>query len=165
MSEERQLVSARVDKDTYEAAKKRLDHGGVSREIRQTIEAIAHGAVESEKERLKQQLEEERKERSRLRNERAEIDRKLENKDRVIERLENRLDAVRDKEGEYEGALQMIESDYLLEGGHVFLEHKQIQKAAGLGNCDPEDVIADLKERNPAVPNEQFERANQQPTN
>lgn len=155
---ETQQVTARVDKEAYEAAKKHLEHGGITREIRNTINAIAFGETTAEKEQLKQRLAQEREERSELRSQRAQVDRKLENKDRIIERIESRLDTLRDKEGEYEGALQMIESDIINEHKNVFVGHDQVKNAAEMGNCTQEDVIDDLKERNPDIPDQRFER-------
>lgn len=160
MSErDKQQVAAEVDRETYEAAKKRLDYGGISKLIRESLQAVAYGESYNEKQRVKARLEQEREERTELRNKRADIDRQLENKDRVIERLENKLDSIRDKEGEYDGFLQSLETEMHESGLRVFPEHKQVKKAATLGNCEPEDVIADLKERNPDLPEQQFEPA------
>jgi hypothetical protein len=50
----------------------------------------------------------------------------------------------------------MIEEDMHEHGACVFEDHKKVQRAAMLGECSAEDVLADLKERNPELSANQF---------
>jgi predicted nuclease with TOPRIM domain len=156
MTDDKTRVNAKIDKDVYETAKAKLDHGGISREIRKTFQRIAHGAEVSEREQIKDRRKEWRDDRRELKHERQAINNQLDELEVKIERAENRLDDLRDKQGEYEGALQMIEDGMHEHGERVFPGHKKIQRAAELGECDAEDVISDLQERNPDLPDEQF---------
>lgn len=149
-------VYAEVPKRSKKIAKRKLEHGGLTREIRECIERIAHGAEVSEKQRLKDDLEEMRDERQGLKQERSRIDDDLDALERKIERAENKLDQLRDKEGEYEGALRMIEESMHEDGMCVFEGHGQVQEAAELGNCSQDDVVNDLKNRNPTLPDSRF---------
>jgi len=158
--EDMEQINVKVPARTKELAKQRLEHGGITRVVRESLTRVAHGEEASEKERVKDHLEELRDERRELKNERNQIDDKLDELDVKIERAEDRLDELRDKEGEYEGALQMIESAIRGEDRerpmNVFVGHGQVEHAAELANCSQEDVIEDLKERNPNLPDSRF---------
>lgn len=149
-------INVRVPAETKELAKRKLDHGGLTRVVRERLMEIAHGAEITEKARLKQHLEELREERRELKRRRADIDDRLEELEGKIARAEDRLDSIRDREGEYEGALQMLEAEMHDTGMHVFEDHAKVQEAALVGQCSPEDVLDDLRERNPNLPEEQF---------
>lgn len=148
---DRRLVTFRCEEPTVETAKQKLDHGEMSERLRETLEAIAHGADVAEQSRLKDRLrdlrEEKREKESEIRalqNDRDEIDRN-------IERIEQRLDELLDQQGEYDGALAMLESE-LHEGGYVWPAKPSVREAAQVGQTTPENVIQDLKERNSEVP-------------
>jgi len=149
-------VYVQVPKHTKELAKSKLEHGGLSRVVREKLTQVAHGAETSERERIKDNLQELRDDRRQLKNKREAINDKLEELEIKIQRAEDRLDDLRDKEGEYEGALQMIEDEMHEQGARVFPEHKAVERAARLGECDELDVIRDLEDRNPDLPEEQF---------
>jgi chromosome segregation ATPase len=154
--DETERVAADVSKDTKEKVKAKLDHGGISREIRKRMREIAHGGDVTERERLKDTLTEKRKQRRQKKSKRDSLNDELDELEIEIERLESDLDDLRDRQGEYEGALQMLEEDMQEHGESVFPAHKKVQHAATLGDCSPEDVIADLKERNPDLPDSRF---------
>jgi len=59
------------------------------------------------------------------------------------------------REDKYETSLEMLE-ETLRDGGHVFEDHGQVMKAAKIGGKEAEDVIRELKERNPSVPDHAF---------
>lgn len=154
----RRQVVFRMDDATVEQAKQKLDHGEMSERLRQTLTAIAHGADASERERVKDRLQDARADRDELQSEIRTKQQQLQTKEREIERLEERLDALMDQESEYDGFLQGIEQD-LADGMHVFQGHQKIERAAELGDCSQQDVLDDLRERNPSLPSGQFEAA------
>jgi len=157
--EETERVTAEVPKRDKEIAKAKLDHGGISREIRKTITRIAHGVEISERERLKEDIETWRDQRRKKVHEKQSIENEIDEYNVKIERAENQLDELRDKQGEYEGALQMVEDDMHEHGMSVWPDHGKIEHAASLGGCNPKDVINDLQDRNPDLPTEQFSRS------
>lgn len=156
MSENVEQINVEVPATTKELAMRELEHGGLTRVVRETLERVAHGEQSTEIERVKDQLSDLRDTRQDLQKERNAIDDKLDDVERKIERAESRLDELRDKEGEYDGALQMVEERMHSDGMRVFPEHAKIQDAASVGDCSPEDVIDDLRERNPELPDTQF---------
>jgi chromosome segregation ATPase len=154
--EETESVHVEVPKSTKELAKEQLEHGGLTRVVREELERIAHGSETSEKQRLQDHLQDLRDERKHLKTERTEIDNQIDDLEVKIERIENKLDNIRDREGEYEGALRMIEEMMEKHGMNVDVGHGKVEDAARVGNCTPEDVIADLKDRNPQYGPERF---------
>jgi len=153
---EKQQVGAEIPQSTYRVVKERLDHGEITHEIRQLMDRLAHGDTTSRKKRLQDELEELRQKRETAQRKRNDLDKKIENLNSSIERAERKLDEVRDREGRYEATLEMIENGPIEDGKHVFETHKQIQKAAEVGDCDPKDVLEDLKSRNPELPESRF---------
>jgi len=160
MSESRSQVNFTVDAEAHERAKRRSEYGELSERLRQTINELAYGTEVTERKRLKEKLED-------LRGDKRDVDKEIEDLrhqrdelEREISRVEDRLDALMDTEGEYEGFLQAIESD-LHEGMRFDPGHGKIERAAELGDCDEQDVIDALRERNPEVPNIAFKTATQ----
>jgi len=165
MTDNDKLVNFKAPETTVEEAKSGLDHGELSEELRATVQRLAHGADVAEETRLTDRLQTLREERRNKRQERENIEQELEELNRDIERVEQRLDALRDQQGEYDGVLAMLEED-LNDGVRILGGSDKIKRAAKLGDCDVEDVIADLKERNPNLPDAAFERADaQEPAN
>jgi chromosome segregation ATPase len=153
-----------ADSTTVEEAKQKLDHGEMSELLRETLDRVAHGADVTEEKRLTDRLQTLREERRQLRRERDEVESDLEEINRKIERVEQRLDDLREQEGEYDGVLAMLEAD-LHDGVRVMEGTPKVEKAARIGDCSAADVIADLRERNPDVPDAAFRaaRENEEP--
>lgn len=158
MTEHDKQVAFNANSETVAEAKAKLDHGEMSEVLRDALERVAHGADVAEEKRLTDRLETLREDRRDLRHERDGIEKALEEKNREIERVERRLEQLREQEGEYDGVLAMLEED-LNDGVRVMLGTDKVQRAARIGDCDPEDVISDLKERNPEIPDKAFRSA------
>ena len=144
-----------VDEATLEEAKSGLDRGDLSDELRNTVDRLAHGADVAEETRLQDRLETLRGDRRRKRQERDNVEQELEELNRDIERVEQRLDALREQDGEYDGVLAMLEEE-LHDGVRILGGGDKIKKAARIGDCTTDDVIDDLKERNPDVPKKAY---------
>ena len=153
-------VGFEVDKDTVETAKQKLEFGEMSQRLRETLEAIAHGTEVAEETRLTDRLQTLREERRSLRQQRDEVENGLDEVNRKIERVEQRLDSLREQDGQYDGVLAMLEED-LHSGIRILGGSDKIKRAAKLGDCSVDDVVADLKERNPDVPDKAFRPAEQ----
>jgi len=155
MSENTKRSTFLVDEQTLEEAKSKLDRGELSKELRQTVQRLAHGTDVAEETRLTDRLQTLREDRRGLRQERDNIECELDEINRKIERVEQRLDNLRDQQGEYDGVLAMLEED-LHSGIRILGGSDKVAKAASIGDCDKGDVIDDLKERNPDVPAKAF---------
>lgn len=155
MTEDKSQINFTVSKDAKELAKEKLDHGELSTELRETIQRIAFGEEISKRERARKRLAELRDEKDRLRSKKREVEAELEDIEQQITRIEERLENMERREDKYETSLEMLE-ETLYEGGHVFPDHGQVIKAAKIGGKDKEDVIDELKERNPRVPDHAF---------
>ena len=158
MSEKR--ATFLVNESDYELAQSKLDHGEMSELLRQTVRGVAVGSNTTERERKQELLEDKRKA---VRDIDREIDDLENDKDelfREIERIERRLNELIDQDGEYDGVLAMLEED-LHSGIRILGGSDKVAKAAQIGDCSREDVVADLKERNPDVPDKAFRPAEQ----
>jgi len=158
MTKHDKTVNFKANSETVELAKNKLEYGEMSELLRETLDRVAHGADVAEETRLKDALEAIRESKRDLREERQHVERQLEEKSREEERIEQRLDALREQEGEYDGVLAMLEED-LHEGVRIMEGSNKVKRAAAIGDCDPEDVLADLKERNPDVPDKAYRQS------
>jgi len=158
MKENEKRTTFIVDKETLEQAKSGLDRGDLSSELRNTVERLAYGADVAEETRLADTLKTLREDRRSLRQEKSNIQSKIDEKNRKIERVEQRLDQLRDREGEYDGVLAMLEED-LSDGVRIMEGTDKVKRAASIGDCEPSDVIEDLQERNPEIPDKAFRKA------
>jgi chromosome segregation ATPase len=154
MSDDAQ-INFNVDSDAKKLAKEQLDYGELSERLRETVEQIAFGEEVSKHTQLQERLRTLREKKDDLRAQRRELDAQLETVEQDIARIEEQLSELDKREDRYEAALEMLE-ETLAEGGRVFPDHGQVVRAARLGDVDEQQVIADLKERNPSVPEHAF---------
>lgn len=160
MTNNRKRSTFLVDEQTLEQAKDGLERGELSKELRATVERLAHGEEVAEETRLTDRLKTLRENRRGLRQDRDSIETELDEVNRKIERVESRLDNLREQQGEYDGVLAMLEED-LHSGVRIIGGSAKVVKAANIGNCTKEDVVQDLQERNPDVPDKAFRPAKQ----
>lgn len=153
--DDRTQVHFTVDRNAKELAKEKLEFGELSNLLRDEVHRVAFGEEISKREQLQERLNQLREERDELRSEKRQIETDIEEKETEIARVEERLSGLERKEDRYEATLEMLE-ETLLEGGRVFEDHGQVIKASKVGGKEPEDVIAELKERNPNVPDHAF---------
>jgi len=152
------LVNFKADEKLHNAAKQNAEHGELSQRFREVLKELAYGAAATERERVQERLTSLRDQRrdvdadiQRLKSKRDELDRK-------IERAERKLNELQELDGKYDGMLETIESQ-LHDGVRFPPGGPPIQKAAGIIDATADDVIADLKERNPDVPDAAFRPA------
>lgn len=155
MSEHDAQINFTIDGDAKDLAKDKLDYGELSERLRETVEQIAFGEEVSKHTQLQQRLQTLREKKDDLRAQRREIDAQLETVEQDITRIEEQLSELDKREDKYEAALEMLE-ETLAEGGRVYPDHGQVVRAARIGDVDEDHVIADLKERNPSVPEHAF---------
>ena len=150
-------VGFEVDEQAYEMAKEKLDYGEMSEILREAIHEVAFGSRTTEQQRVKDRLKELREKKRKKQREIRDAQQEVDEIERKIERCEDRLDELQEQDGEFDGALELLESQ-LEEGSRVFVGHGQVEQAAELGKCTQEEVIQTLKQRNPDLPDEAFRR-------
>lgn len=155
MSEEKEQINFTVEAGAKDLAKEKLDHGELSTELREKIHQIAYGEEISKRERLHKQLAELRDEKDSKRAKIRELQAEVEEIEGKIARKEERLDGMERREDKYEATLEMLE-ETLYSGGRIFEDHGQVMKAAKIGGKETEEVIEELQERNPSVPEHAF---------
>jgi len=155
MSDDMKYVGFNAPRESVEKVKSDLEHGGLSRILRERLEEAAYGVEVAERTRVKENLRDLREERRGIESKISKLQNDREEKDREIERLEQKLDRLAEQDGEYDGHLQSIEAN-LHDGKSVFTGHPLVKSAADAGDCDETDVIQDLQERNPELPESQF---------
>lgn len=155
-SNDRTQVLFEADPEAYEIAKEKLEHGEMSEELRSRVNEIAYGITVGRQERLKEELHTLRDRRHSQVAERDALNADISETERKIERVEGKLDTLRDQAAEYNGALDTLESQ-LHEGERLFPKHDGVETAAQIGGKSIQDVLDDLRERNPDVPAYAFE--------
>lgn len=155
MSDGKSQVNFTVDENAKELAKEKLDHGELSAKLREAIHRVAYGEEISKRERLDRQLADIRDEKDSLRAQIRELQAELEEVESKEARIEERLDGMERREDKYEATLEMLE-ETLFAGGRVFEDHGQVVKAAKIGGKEPKDVIEELQERNPSIPDHAY---------
>ena len=155
--EEMVLVNAEVPKPVRDAAKEKLEYGGMSREIRELLTRVAFGEDLAQRSRLEQQLDALREQREELQRERREIDSKIENVDSRISGIETKLSSLSSREERYESKLEELEYRLRGEGTRLGPDSPVVKRVAKESETEPEGVIKDLKKRNPDVPDYAFE--------
>jgi chromosome segregation ATPase len=147
-----------MPKHLREAAKERTDHGELSERVRDLYRRIAFGEEVADHESAQRELHRVREEKDEARSDIRDRQADLEALERKETRLEERLNEHKSREDEYQGHLKSIEA-HLYDGGHVFPTHGLVKEASRTAECEPEEVIDDLKERNPKIPDYAFKQA------
>lgn len=149
-------VSHRVPKAHRDAAQNHTERGRLSEAVRAVYAAYAHGTdptAEIERSALERQHE-------RLCNHRDATDDRIADLEDRIGLIMERRKGASDRIEQYEDVLSRVEND-VRDGMNVFPDHGVIQRAATHGDTTPTDVIAELQDRNPDLPDHAFVAANQ----
>lgn len=138
-----------------EDAKRNTERGELAEDVRNLFRRRAYGhageADNSELERARAELEEVRDRLDDLRRERRQIDAEIESQESRATRLEERITRLEEQDGKFETVVETLES-ILLDGGRIFPERVDDDLDAG-------EVIDELKDRNPHVPEHAFDLA------
>jgi len=152
-------VVAQVPQSVKDAAKDKLEYGGLSREIQDTLERIAFGEELGQRSRLERRREELAEQLREKREKRRETDADIENLEQRIDAVENDLSNLTSREDKYEARLEALETRLRVEGQRLDPEHAAVRDAAVAAGVEPEGVVETLKERNPDVPAYAFQQA------
>ncbi len=156
--EESVRVVANVPKSVKETAKEKLEYGGISREIQETLERIAFGEELTQRSRLERQREELQEELQQKRERRRELDADIANIEQRIDGIDSKLNNITTREDKYEAKLEELEAMLRKDGMHITPDLPAVERAAKTGGVENEGVIQTLKERNPDVPTYAFEK-------
>lgn len=149
-------VNHRVPNHVRDAAQDKTEHGELSELVRNLYKRVAFGEDVAQHDTVKLELERVRDEKDDVRRQIRELEAELETIESKERRLEEKLSKHNSRQDKYEGHVESLESQ-LLDGTHISPSHPGVQRAANVGECDGEDVIDDLRERNPEVPDYAFE--------
>lgn len=148
-------ANALVDRQTYEDAKANADHGELSEAIRHAIRSVAYGSAIADARSLEIELDTLREEKSRIREQIRSLEAELDHVERREQRIEDEIAERRSADERYVGHLEQLEES-LADGQSVFAGHAAVRRAADAGGKTPDDVLTDLRERNPELPDEAF---------
>lgn len=157
--EDKVQVIVKVPKSVRDAAKEKLEHGGMSRELRDTLTRIAFGEDLNQRSRLERTRDELQNRINELRAKRRELDTEIDNLEMRREGINEKLTNVTTREDKFEAKLESLENRLLNEGQRLFETHAAVIEAAQTGAVETEQVIAMLKERNEEVPEYAFQEA------
>lgn len=150
--EETTRVVADVPVSVKDAAKEKLEYGGISREIQETLERIAFGEDLTQRSRLERQREELQEELRQKREQRRELDAEIENYEQRVSAIDDKLSNVTTREDKFEAKLEELEAKLRVDGMRLDPNHPAVARAAQTGGMEPEGVVETLKDRNPDVP-------------
>ena len=150
-------INVEVPESVRDTAKKNLDYGGLSREIRERLEEIAFGPELSHRSRLERQRADLKDRLRDVREKRRDLDAEIETLEEQIQAVDEKLGSITEREDKYEAKLEELESQLRRDGIRMYPGTPKVERAAATGGVEPEGVIKELKERNPDVPDYAFE--------
>lgn len=158
MSDDKNIVRTTVSVPEHlrEAAKRNSEHGEISERVRDVLREIAYGENIAEHERKKQELAQTRQKKDELRNKLTEIQAELENVERKERRLEEQIEQSQTTEQEYKTILQTLEAE-VRDGANITVQRRSVKNAAEIKGIEPEEVVGELKDRNPEIPEHAFQ--------
>lgn len=150
-------VVAQVPREVKDAAKEKLPYGGISEEIRDTLERVAFGEDLTKRSRLERRRDDLQDDLREKRAERRELDAEIETLEERIAGVDEKLATITTREDKYEAKLEELEAKLRHDGTRLDPDHAAVRRAAETGGVEPEGVVATLKQRNPDVPPYAFE--------
>jgi len=148
-------VNHLVPREAKERAQAVADWGELSTAVRQTYEAFARSAGDSDVVRLQAEVQ------------RVQVQRQ--SVEEQIELLESQLTTLSERESELQTRLDQAEAEAetdqqrmsellaaLDRGESVWPGHGLVEEAATINGCQPEDVLAELREERSHLPDERF---------
>jgi len=137
-------------------AKRNSERGELSEGVRDLFRRRAYGEAatsgNTELERMQAELRDVRNRIDDLRRERRQIDAEIESQETRETRLEERLSALEEKNDEFGTVIETLET-MLKDGARIFPERVD-------DDLNSDEVIQELKNRNPDIPDMAYELAN-----
>lgn len=148
-------VSHRVPSHVRDAAQAQTEHGELSKMVRSLYKRIAFGDTDGGAEAVEIELERVRAEKDEIREEIRSLQQELQTLEQQETRLEEKQSKHRSRRDKYEGHLESLE-EQLYDGTHLDPGHPSVVAAAEVIGASPGDVVEDLKDRNPGIPDGAF---------
>lgn len=148
-------VSHLVPKSVKEQAHANSEYGELSEAVRDAYRVIAYGDAYAGPARLRQELEKLRNDRERTESELDDLRDRLDVLDQREAELERRIDEAEARETSFDDAIDSLEAD-LRDGMAVFPDHGRVQSLVAGSEYTADDIIAELRERNPSLPEAAF---------
>lgn len=155
MSDDKSRYTVLMEDHLKERAKENTEHGELSERVRAVFKEAAYGDEIAERDQLSRELEELRQRKDDLRSEIRAKQAELADVQQRETRLEERLAEKKSREDRYETMLGNLET-IVREQGPVTQQHPIVRDAAGLADTDAAEVIADLREECPDLPDRAF---------
>lgn len=153
MSNEQSRWGANIDTETKEILDERLDHGEVSKILREVANSIAYGSGWDQATLLDRQIERKRQQLRTLRDKRRDIDGSIETAEEELRELERNREDVKTKEEQFDGALWSFEQSFRSgDIGHIDENHPRVESFADEFGRDAEEIVQTLRDRNPDIP-------------
>ena len=138
-----------------DAGLRNSEHGEMAERCRDQFRRVGYGEEVQNEEALRRELETVRNKKDEVDAEIRDLQSERERLARKETRLEERVEKTDSRKEKYDGMLESAES-LLAQGGHVYPHHPIIKNAADLMKITTEEVIDDLKDRHPAIPDHAF---------
>lgn len=153
-------VNHLVPAEIKERAMENTDHGELSEAVRDVYRMYASSGGAETLAQLEVRLR-------KIRRERESVEERIDALQAELDELRARETDVQEEIREYEQETTKYErlmsemSAMVRDGKSVFPTHGKVKTAASVDGCSVEEVIVDLKERNPDIPDHRFTEGNE----
>jgi predicted nuclease with TOPRIM domain len=158
MSDETAKFTVQMPKSLREDAKRNSDRGDLSKDVRKLFRrrayGLGNGEFTTELEETQAELKSVRNELDDLRRDRNKLEAKIQSKEGRENRLKEKLDRLQQEKEDRTQTLNMLEN-MLHDGERIFMQ--RIKNYAEVGEDEAVDMLQQLKDRNPDVPEKAFE--------
>lgn len=153
---DKKQVNHLVPADVKKKAKKHAEHGELSEAVRDVYRMYASAGSADTLVQLEIRLRKTRRERESIEEQIEELKSELHEVRNREEELQDEIKEYEQQTTEYERLMAELD-EILRDGGSVFESHAKVTKAATIGGKTTTEVVADLQERNPDLPDSRFE--------
>lgn len=154
-SSEQSRYSFLIDEHLKDAGLRNSEHGEMAERCRDVFRRVGYGEDVQNEEALRRELNTVREKKDDVDAKIRDLQSERERLARKETRLEERVSKSDSRKEKYDGMLESMES-LLAQGGHVDPTHPIVKNAANLMKITPENVIDDLRDRHPAIPDHAF---------
>ena len=153
--DEMEQVNHLVPADVKAQASAVANWGDLSEAVRNVYAAFARSGGDEDVVRLQAELESVQTQREVIREQVESLQAELESLDEREAELQRQIQAAEEEATTYQSLLDEL-LDALDSGQSVWPEHGGVEDAASVKGCTPDDVIDDLKDERPHLPDNRF---------
>lgn len=156
--DEKVQTTTLMKRHVRDTAHEKTEHGEMSERVRALYREVAYGEVYDEREQLQTRLDNLTEKLAEKRRKKNDLESDISDIEAKVDKVQRRLSEQNTESAEYKAHLESIES-MLHDGQRVTTQMSAVETAAEKKGVTREDVIEQLKERNPDVPEAAFELA------